>query len=431
MKKLIVIFFFGSINAFAQQAISLPDAINTALKNSLDIQVSRNNVEANSILNNYGVAGGLPVVASSAANTETVTSINQKYSDPSRNTKRNNAASNSFSANVTGSILLYNGMRVYSTKKRLEELEDQSREYLNSQVQNIIASVMTNYYDIVRQQSYAKTLTQSIDVAQKRLDILKAQQSVGFANNADIFQAQLDLNAAKQALESQQLIIQQTKTNLLTLLTLNPKDSVYVLDTFTIDKTILLDSVLNRLSSNADIIYANMQVTINELISKETAAQRYPSVRANLGYNYNRNKNAAGFTLLNESYGPFVGLSLSIPIYSGSAFKRQQQVADINTKNAELQKEILMRDYSSNVVKQYEAYLNNLNQVEAERKNYKLAQQLLDLVLQRFQLRVATIIDVRVAQQTLEDAGYRLINVSYAAKAAEIELKRLSNTLTF
>ena len=426
-----VIFFFGSINAFAQQAISLPDAINTALKNSLDVQVSKNNIEANSILNNYGVAGGLPVVTSSAANTETVTSINQKYSDASRNTKRNNAASNSFSANVTGSILLYNGMRVYSTKKRLEELEDQSREYLNSQVQNIIASVMTNYYDIVRQQSYAKTLTQSIDVAQKRLDILKTRQSVGFANNADIFQAQLDLNAAKQALESQQLIIQQTKTNLLTLLTLNPKDSIYVLDTFTIDKTILLDSVLNRLSSNADIIYANMQVTINELISKETAAQRYPSVRANLGYNYNRNKNAAGFTLLNESYGPFVGLSLSIPIYNGSAYKRQQQVADINTKNAELQKEILMRDYSSNVVKQYEAYLNNLNQVEAERKNYKLAQQLLDLVLQRFQLRVATIIDVRVAQQTLEDAGYRLINVSYAAKAAEIELKRLSNTLTF
>ena len=431
MKKLIVIFFFGSINAFAQQAISLPDAINTALKNSLDVQVSKNNIEANSILNNYGVAGGLPVVTSSAANTETVTSINQKYSDASRNTKRNNAASNSFSANVTGSILLYNGMRVYSTKKRLEELENQSREYLNSQVQNIIASVMTNYYDIVRQQSYAKTLTQSIDVAQKRLDILKTQQSVGFANNADIFQAQLDLNAAKQALESQQLIIQQTKTNLLTLLTLNPKDSIYVLDTFTIDKTILLDSVLNRLSSNADIIYANMQVKINELIAKETAAQRYPSVRANLGYNYNRNKNAAGFTLLNESYGPFVGLSLSIPIYNGSAYKRQQQVADINTKNAELQKEILIRDYSSGVVKQYEAYLNNLHQVEAERKNYQLAQQLLDLVLQRFQLRVATIIDVRVAQQTLEDAGYRLINVSYAAKAAEIELKRLSNTLTF
>src|SRR3954468_5518410 len=431
MKKLIVIFLLNSLNAIAQETVSLQDAINTALKNSLDIQVSKNNIEANSILNNYGVAGGLPLVTSSGTNTETVTSINQKYSDATRNTQRNNAASNSLSANVTGSILLYNGMRVTSTKKRLEELEQQSREYLNSQVQNIIASVMTNYYDIVRQQSYARLLGETIEVSRKRLDIIKAQQSVGLANNADIFQAQLDLNAAMQTLQSQLLVIRQTKTDLLTLLTLNPKDSITVLDTFTIDKSILLDSVLNRLSTNADIIYANQQIKINELISKETAALRYPSVRADLGYNYNRNKNAAGFTLLNESYGPFAGLSLSIPIYNGSAYKRQQQVADINTKNAELQRDILIRDYSADVVKQYEAYMNNLNQVEAEQKNYKLAQQLLDLVLQRFQLRVATIIDVRVAQQTLEDAGYRLINVSYAAKAAEIELKRLSNTLTF
>lgn len=431
MKKLIVIFFFSSVNVFAQQTISLPDAINIALKNSLDVQVSKNNIEANSILNNYGVAGGLPVVTSSATNTETVTSINQKYSDASRNTQRNNAASNNLNANVTGSILLYNGMRVTSTKKRLGELEQQSREYLNSQVQNIIASVMTNYYDIVRQQSYARLLSETIETARKKLDILKAQQNVGLANNADIFQAQLDLNAAMQTLESQRLIVQQAKTDLLTLLTLNPRDSITVLDTFTIDKNILLDSVLNRLTTNADIIYANQQIKINELIAKETAAQRYPSIRANIGYNYNRTQNAAGFTLLNQSYGPFVGLSLSIPIYNGSAYKRQQQAAEINTKNAQLQKEILMRDYSSNIVKQYEAYLNNLNQVEAEQKNYKLAQQLLDLVLQRFQLRVATIIDVRVAQQTLEDAGYRLINVSYAAKAAEIELKRLSNTLTF
>ncbi|MFL5810525.1 MAG: TolC family protein, partial [Flavisolibacter sp.] len=65
MKRLIVIFLLSSINAFSQETISLPDAINTALKNSLDIQVSKNNIEANSILNNYGVAGGLPLVTSS------------------------------------------------------------------------------------------------------------------------------------------------------------------------------------------------------------------------------------------------------------------------------------------------------------------------------------------------------------------------------
>jgi len=431
MKIIVVILFFISVQSVAQQTLRLPEAINIALKNSLDIQVSKNNVEANTILNNYGVAGGLPLVTGSATDNEQVTSINQKYSDASRNTQRNNTASNGLSANITGSVLLYNGMRVVTTKSRLEQLQMQSEEYLNSQIQNIIDSVMITYYDIIRQQGYSKTLLQTIEVSKKRLDILKTQQSVGLANNADIFQAQLDLNTSMQALQTQQLIIDQAKTNMLTLLKFDPKSTINIEDTIIVDSTILLDSVLNRLSSNPDIIAANQQVKINELIIKETAAQRYPSVYFNTGYNYNRNQNSAGFNLLNQSYGPFVGLSLSIPIYNGSAYKRQQKVAEINTKNAELQKEILIRNYSSAVVKEYQAYENNLNQLKMAQENYKLAQQLLDLVFQRFQLRVATIIDLRVAQQSFENAGYQLINIGYAAKASEIELKRLSNTLTF
>ncbi|HXL56590.1 MAG TPA: TolC family protein, partial [Chitinophagaceae bacterium] len=342
MKIIVVILFFISVQSVAQQTLRLPEAINIALKNSLDIQVSKNIVESNTILNNYGVAGGLPLVTGSATDNEQVTSINQKYSDASRNTQRNNAASNGLSANITGSILLYNGMRVVTTKNRLEQLQMQSEEYLNSQIQNIIDSVMITYYDIIRQQSYSKTLLQTIEVSRKRLDILKTQQSVGLANNADIFQAQLDLNTSMQALQTQQLIIDQAKTNMLTLLKFDPKSTINIEDTIIVDSTILLDSVLNRLSSNPDIIAANQQVKINELIIKETAAQRYPSVYFNTGYNYNRNQNSAGFNLLNQSYGPFVGLSLSIPIYNGSAYKRQQKVAEINTKNAELQKEILI-----------------------------------------------------------------------------------------
>src|SRR6266487_474849 len=431
MKIIVVILFFISVQSVAQQTLRLPEAINIALKNSLDIQVSKNNMESNTILNNYGVPGGLPLITGSATDNEQVTSINQKYSDASRNTQRNNAASNGLSANITGSILLYNGMRVVTTKNRLEQLQMQSEEYLNSQIQNIIDSVMITYYDIIRQQGYSKTLLQTIEVSRKRLDILKTQQSVGLANNADIFQAQLDLNTSLQALQTQQLIIDQAKTNLLTLLKFDPKSTINIEDTIIVDSTILLDSVLNRLSSNPDIIAANQQVKINELIIKETAAQRYPSVYFDTGYNYNRNQNSAGFNLLNQSYGPFVGLSLSIPIYNGSAYKRQQKVAEINTKNSELQKEILIRNYSSAVVKEYQAYENNLNQLKTAQENYKLAQQLLDLVFQRFQLRVATIIDLRVAQQSFENAGFQLINIGYAAKASEIELKRLSNTLTF
>jgi outer membrane protein TolC len=51
--------------------------------------------------------------------------------------------------------------------------------------------------------------------------------------------------------------------------------------------------------------------------------------------------------------------------------------------------------------------------------------------LQRFQLGQATIIDVKQAQQSFENESYRLVNLSYAAKAAEISLQQIANKLTF
>lgn len=430
MKTLLIILFFISSYSFAQQPMQLNNAINIALKNSYDIEVAKNNVEINSINNNYGIAGGLPIVTGSASDNEQITNVNQSL-NTGTHIQRKGAAANNASGGIEGSFLLYNGMRVIATKNRLEELEKQNQEYLNATIENTIATVMTQYYDVVRQQSYMRTLDTSIAVQQQQLNIVKTQVSVGLANNADLFQTQLDLNELIQAKQSQQLIINQGKTTLLTTLTLRPDSVVVIEDIITVDSTLMLEDVMNNLQRSPDVIAASIQVNINRLLEKETAAQRYPSVYASSGYNYNRSQTAAGNVLLNQTHGPFIGLSLSVPIYNGGIYKRQQRIAGINTKNAQLQKNILVRDNTSNAVQNYQAYQNSLQQLQTQKESYDLAKQLLDLVLLKFQLRVATIVDVKNARQSFENAGYTLVNLSYAAKAAEIEMKRLTYQLNF
>ncbi len=430
MTKAIPYFFLLilSLAVRAQDTLRLPDAVNIALKNSLDIQLATNAVEANTILNNTGVAGGLPLVTATLNNNEQISSINQKLNTGVIIT-RDAAAVNNLNSNIAISMLLYNGNRVVATKGRLAQLQKQSQELLNSQVQDIIGSVMTGYYDIVRQQSYLKTIERSIEASRQQLEIVQTRQVAGMANNADLFQAQIDLNALLQAQLSQQLIIDQAKTELLRLLTLRPDSVIAIRDTILVDKTISLDQVLNNLHQNPDIIASDDQVRINELIVKETASLRYPSVRATTGYNFNRNQSAAGQLLLNRNYGPSVGLAIGIPVYNGSIFRRQQKVAGINVRNAELSRRVLMRDYSSQVVKSYQSYAFTLKQLETEQQNYILSSQLLELVLKRFQFKQATIVEVKNAQQSFEQSGFRLVNLNFAAKSAEIELKRLGNQL--
>jgi len=431
-KKNIVLFILlCSSPAFCQKdslKLTLDEAIATALKNSYEIEIAKNNVAANTILNNYGIAGGLPIVSAQATNTEQFTSVRQNLTDGTV-IRRNGAAGNNTQAGLTAGILLYNGGRVVATKKRLAELQYQSSEILNSQIQNTISLVMTSYYDVVRQLSYVNTVRTSIQASEKRLEILQVRKAAGMANNADIFQAQIDLNTLNQTLLDQQMVADVAKTELLKILTLDPKSPLSIRDTIMVDGNLQLDPILERIAMNPDVKAADHQIKINELIVKETSALRYPTIRLNTAYNYSRNQASAGFTLLNQTVGPNAGLSVGVPIYNGSIFKRQQRVAEINTTSAKLQKDVLVRDYNAGVIKMYQTYVSSLKQLETQKENYNLSRQLLNLTLQRFELIQATIIDVREAQRSFEDAGYRMINLNYAAKAAEIELKRLSSTL--
>jgi outer membrane protein TolC len=401
-----------------------------ALQKSLDIQLAKNNLAISDISDDMGFAGGLPTVNATVNDNEQVVSINQKFSDPSRNAKRSNVGSNNLFAGITATMVLYNGSRITATRKRLEEIKGLNQQLLLAQIQNTIALVTTSYYDVVRQQDFLKTIHLSITASRKRLEILQVRKEAGLASQADILQGEIDLNALEQSLQTQQLIIDQTKTNLLNLIWMQPADAAIVIrDTIIVDRTLRLDSVRRNMVSNPSVLAASQQVKVNEWLEKETAALRHPTLRANTGYNFNSSQSAAGFALLNQSFGPFIGLNLGIPIYNGGVNKKQQQIATINTRNARLQYDNALFDLEIGVVRTYQSYQSNLQQYQAQIKNFRLSAELLDLVLNRFSLGQATIIDVKQAQVSFETEGFRLVNLSYAAKVAEIELNRIAGRL--
>lgn len=432
MKKLSLLLFCivaFSLCISAQGKLTLPDAISIALKNSYNIQLAKDNVEIATINNNIGVAGGLPIVNAQVIDNEQVTSINQKFPDPSRNVQRDGVSANNLTANVTASILLYNGFRVKAAKSRLEELSRLNQGLLNAQIQNTLAAVNTSYYNVVRHQYFLKSINQSIEVSKNRLFILNSRKEVGLANNADIFQAQLDLNTLVQQAEAQTLVINQSKTDLLNLIFVNPDSSIVISDTIIIDRTINIGEIKSAAQKNPQLIAAEQQININQYLEKEVAALRSPTLRATTGFNLNNTTSAAGFILQNQSYGPQVGLNLAIPIYNGSINKRQQQVTEVNTRIAKTQRDNLLLNIETGVVRTYQTYTSTLDQLKTSKENYELSIKLLDLVMQRFQLGQATIIDVRVAQQSFETESFRLANLAFTAKVAEIELKRLANLL--
>ncbi len=431
MKKIVLIFcFLLPLPVFAQQQLTLDMAIDSALKNNLDIQIARNYVEIARVSNNYGMAGGLPNIYAGAGDNLKLNNINQNFSDGTE-TNLTGIIGNSVNAEISADLVLFNGFKVIATKKRLNLLQKQSEIELNAQVQDIIASVMIKYYDIIRQQNYLRIIKSMFDVSQKKLEIVNEKNRVGMANGVDIMQAQSDVNTAQQNLIVQKLEIDQATADLLLLMNSKSKLQYIIDDSIVLDNIMVWDSINNYLKHNPQILSAEQQVKISEQIVKETSAQRYPSLKLNTAYDFGRTDNNSGYTLLNQNYGPSAGLILQIPIFNGNRYRTQKIVAGLNLNNAKLEKENLSMSIETIAIKKHLAYKTVLDQIESQQKNFYLAQKLVELVLQNFQHGQATIVEVKTAQASYENAAYQLINYQYLAKVSEIELKQLIYKLSY
>jgi outer membrane protein TolC len=412
----------------AQQQLTLRNAVDTALRNNFDIQISKNYVEIATMNNTYGVAGGLPYVSAVAGDNGSITTQNQNFSDGTESNV-SNKGENAVNAGVSAGIVLFNGFKITATKERLNRLQNLSEIQLNQQIQNTIAEIMITYFDIIRQNNYLKIIQNTLAVSKQKLDIINVKKNVGMSDAVEILQAQSDVNSAEQLLEIQKLVIEQNKSDLLLLMNAKKQMEFSVSDTIIIDQSLQLDSIISYLNRNPQYLSAEQKILIDEQIVKEVSSQRYPSVKLNAGYDFYQANLNKGTINLNRNYGPTAGVNMQIPIFNGNIYKTQKDVAKINVTNPKLEMESLQNSLTTQATKLYRTYSTTLQQIESQRKNFEMTRQLVDVVMQQFHVSQATILDVRAAQTSFENAAYLLVNLLYSAKVAEIELKQLSYSL--
>ena len=424
IKRYIIILFLIPVFVSAQQQLTMQDAIDKALKNNFDILIAKENVNQNTISNTIGMAGGLPSVNITTGDNNTFSNIHQEYNSCA-DLNKSNVTGNSINGAITASIPLFNGFKVIATKEQLDALQTKSELLLNVQIQNTLAAIMVTYFDIVRQENYLSILNSSLNVSKEKLTIVSSRRSVGMANDADYLQAQIDVSSVEQNIQSQKLVIAQAKTDLQQLMGLKEFSDFSVNDSIVVDETLDYNSTIKSLQQNPQFLALNQQIKINETVVKQINAQRYPNFKINTSYNFSYAENQIGTTIVNQSYGPQIGFTLQIPIYNGNQFKTQQDVARSKITSSTYERDNLLSLYTSEAYKTYLSYQNTLEQLSTQKANYDLSRQLVDIVMKRFEANMATMLDVKAAQLSFENSGYMLINLQYAAKASEIELKRL------
>lgn len=420
------------ISAFcgnAQQVLTPEEAVATALQNNYEIRLSRNDSIISAIDYSYANAAFYPTLNAGGTYLRNNNNQNQKLADGS-DRKRNGIISSNVNAFLGLDLVLFDGFRMFATRTRLRELVKLGDLTVKTQVSDIVASVITTYYNIVRQKQQLKAIEEQMVINRERLNLAEVRLEVGLGIKPEVLQAKVDLNAQVAAQLRQQTLIAQQKINLDRLMGVDKGTDYDVLDSIPIDTTLALDVIKNNIADvSPSILYLRKNIEIGSLILRERRAERLPVVSFNSAYNFSRTNNNSVINpfspLYNLNRGFNYGLTATIPLFNNYIAKRNIRLAeaDINFRRLTLENELSL--LNTNVENAYRSYDLQKKALALEESNISFAKENVSIAFERYKLGVATFVELRDAQQSLELAYDRLIAARYDTKVAETELHRL------
>lgn len=435
MKKKYLVFFIalwlGVVTqvAFAQEKLTLKDAISIALANNYDIRLVNNEVAIAKNNVNLGNAGILPVAA---GNFSTGGNRQNTVQTQSTGTQRvtNGAVSTNMAYGVGLDWTIFDGFRMFANYDRLKALEQQGQVNLKAQLLTSIADVINAYYNIVKQQQLVIAADSALDISNLRLNIANNKLKLGRGSKLDVLSAQVDYNTDTSAYLQQRNLLANYKV------TLNQLMAREVTVNFTTEEQMQIENFLNfealatqTQQLNPDLQNALISKKIAELNLKVVKASRYPQIAVNSGYEFNRSTSPTGFNTQFRANGLSYGLTASVNIFNGFLQRQNERNAKIQINSAEVVLGKTKQDLMAQLTSAYQNYTTFLGLVQLEEKNVEIAKQNLDITLEKYRLGSIAPLELREAQRNAIDANNRFLEIKYQAKLAEITLKEISGTL--
>tara|TARA_Y100001972_G_C7657849_1_gene331424 strand:- start:760 stop:2073 length:1314 start_codon:yes stop_codon:yes gene_type:complete len=425
--------FFLSTSLLAQETDSLwtvEEVVGLALEQNYDIRLERNNLSIAENNNTLGNAGFLPTVELNGVAGKTVQDTELLFANGDGQS-RTGAVTTSYNASAGLTWTLFDGLKMFATKDRLEEIQRSNQFAFKSQLQTTISDVMKAYYNTALEQERLALLESTLRLSEERVKISQDKYELGKASKLEYLQAKVDYNTDQSAYVKQKEIISVRKFQLIEFLALQDQDMNFKLDyQYELEEPpseeIVIDAALHN---NPDLNYLNSNREVALLSKVELERQQWPSLDFNLGYSYSNLNAEAGFLQSNQSNGINYGLTATMTLFDGLNQKRSIQNARIQAESSQLSYEQARSQLVTAVRSAYLTYKNSVELAELEYLNLEVAQENEEIAFERYRIGKSNPLELREAQNNRLNAEVRYLEARNTAKIAEIELQRLSGLL--
>ncbi|WP_316795907.1 TolC family protein [Pedobacter agri] len=432
MNKKLNIFIFllsFSITGFAQEKLSLREAITIALQNNYDIKISKNEIAIAKNNANIGNAGMLPSVDGTYTNGGSIQNTRQTpVTGEDRVIRGARSTNNSYGADLNWTI--FDGFTMFANYDRLKELQKQGEINARLTILTTVSDVIAAYYDIVRQQQLLVAADSAIDVSVWRTNIAKTKLQLGRGSKLDVLTAQVDYNTDTSNYIQVKNFLQIAKVRLNQLMVRDIGTGFTVTDSIDVDRGILFSKQAEIAElQNPNVQNAFINQKIASLNLKSIKGARYPAIILNSGYSRAKSTSPTGFNQRFAANGFTYGVTASMNLFNGFLQRQQERNAKIDIENSSLNLNKTKLDVNSQLLTAYQNYATYLDLIKLEQRNVDIAKENLDITMAKYRLGSIAPLELREAQRNAIDAQNRFIEMQFQAKIAETTLKEISGNI--
>lgn len=433
MKRLVIIPLIIScaVAMQAQEPYDLKRCIETGLEQNYAIRIVRNEQQIANNNDTWGNAGALPTLDLNAGGSAAIDNTHRKLKDGTTEDAKggtSEAAQVGLSLNWT----LFDGFGIQAERAKLKELSQLGELNTRLTIEDFVASLAAEYYNLVRQKIRLRNLQSTVSLSKERLRIVEERYNIGSMSRLDLQQAKVYFNADSSILLTQFESVYASRIRLNELMAIEDVSAPLVLS----DSIIYPNISLNKaklwnevLTNNVSLLMAEKSHTLSEINYRKAKSRNYPYLKLNASYGMNNNWYEIGTTELQRKLGLNAGVTVGINLFDGMNRRRTQRNARIEIKTESLRKEQLSLYLKSDMSNLWMAYKNNLELWELEKENRIVATENYAIAIERYKLGDLSGIDLREAQNGLLEAEERQSIAEYATKICEISLLQLSGAL--
>jgi outer membrane protein TolC len=430
--SLMLFLLFFPLLLEAQHVLDLQECLQIGLRNNYDLRIIRNEEQISANNFTLGNAGFLPTMDLSGGYNFRESNSDQFPEENGETLKARGSSTQMLDAGINLNQPLFEGFKVQTNYKRLNELKTIGELNTRLEVENFIANLAAEYFNYVQQNIRLNNLKYTVQLSEERLRIVEARYQIGSLSRLDFQQAKVDFNADSSLLIQQYEILNASRIKLNELMGVENVEQPFVTE----DTLIYFNADLSKdklyesmLSENTLLKLVEKDKVLSELDLKTLQSQNYPYLKLNAEYGFTHYDYNTGTIDKQRNWGPVVGVTLGFNVFNGFNRKREQKNARIAIENRQLAIEKQKLSLKSNFANMWMAYQNNIELTKLEYESLENARINYEIAIDRYKLGDLSGLELREAQNSLLEAGQRLVSAQYRTKLYEISLLQISGKI--